>query len=385
MKVTYTAPNRSHHYPYAEQLQRLGHLHAFVSGFSRLSPRSPLPAVGDKLKRHDVNQTLMLLSDRLRAPAAVTDWFRVRSDRRLDEASYRWAAESDVFLFYRTEGIRTAQRLRKEGAATRRVMEEVNSHVVYANRILREEYEKLGRSTPFQQDYDYDLRLRTYEEADYILTPSEFVKRSFVEQGIPAEKLLKVNFGFRTFESNAAAEREQDDNTFRVLYVGQINYRKGLRYALQAFAKLKHPKKEFVIVGPETKITGLERTPIPDHVTFTGTLKGDELMHEYRRATIFVLPSLEEGLSLVQGEALSFGLPLLITTNTGGDDLITDGVEGFIVPPADADALLERMQEMADRPELIAEMAERATAATERLGSWDKSGEKLAEELQRTL
>jgi glycosyltransferase involved in cell wall biosynthesis len=385
MKVTYTAPNRSHHYPYAEQLQRLGHLHAFVSGFSRLSPRSPLPAVGDKLKRHDVNQTLMLLSDRLRAPAAVTDWFRVRSDRRLDEASYRWAAESDVFLFYRTEGIRTAQRLRKEGAATRRVMEEVNSHVVYANRILREEYEKLGRSTPFQQDYDYDLRLRTYEEADYILTPSEFVKRSFVEQGIPAEKLLKVNFGFRTFESNAAAEREQDDNTFRVLYVGQINYRKGLRYALQAFAKLKHPKKEFVIVGPETKITGLERTTIPDHVTFTGTLKGDELMHEYRRATIFVLPSLEEGLSLVQGEALSFGLPLLITTNTGGDDLITDGVEGFIVPPADADALLERMQEMADRPELIAEMAERATAATERLGSWDKSGEKLAEELQRTL
>ncbi len=384
MKVTYTSPNRSHHYPYAEQLHQLGHLHAFVSGFSRLSPRAPLPAVGDRMKRHDVLQTLMLLSNRLRAPMPVTEWLMARSDRRLDAASYPWAAESDVFLFYRTEGFHTTQRLHREGAGTRCVMEEVNSHVTYANAILRDEYEKLGLSSPYRMDYDYDLRLRTYASADFILTPSEFVKRSFLEQGVPEEKLLKVNFGFRTFESKTDRQVEVD-TTFRVLYVGQINYRKGLRYALRAFAKLKHPNKEFVIVGPETKITGLEKTTVPDHVTFTGVLKGDELMREYQRATIFVLPSLEEGLSLVQGEALSFGLPLLITTNTGGDDLITDGTEGFIVPPADDEALHEKMQEMADRPDLVAGMAHRAKLATDRLGSWEKAGENLARELQRTL
>jgi glycosyltransferase involved in cell wall biosynthesis len=336
------------------------------------------------MKRHDVLQTLMLLSNRLRAPMPVTEWLMARSDRRLDAASYPWAAESDVFLFYRTEGFHTTQRLHREGAGTRCVMEEVNSHVTYANAILRDEYEKLGLSSPYRMDYDYDLRLRTYASADFILTPSEFVKRSFLEQGVPEEKLLKVNFGFRTFESKTDRQVEVD-TTFRVLYVGQINYRKGLRYALRAFAKLKHPNKEFVIVGPETKITGLEKTTVPDHVTFTGVLKGDELMREYQRATIFVLPSLEEGLSLVQGEALSFGLPLLITTNTGGDDLITDGTEGFIVPPADDEALHEKMQEMADRPDLVAGMAHRAKLATDRLGSWEKAGENLARELQRTL
>ena len=385
MKVTYTAPNRSHHYPYAEALHREGVLHRFVSGFSRLSPRAAIDLPAEKFRRVDFFQTLMIGAGRAGAPPGVINFLNRRSDLRLDHASYRPARESDVFLFYRTEGFDTVHRLRAEGAATRCVMEEVNSHVAYANEILGAEYARLGRKEAFRPEWDYDLRLRTYAAADYILCPSRFVVRSFLEQGFAPERLLRVNFGFKTFTAATKARSAAPGQTFRMLYVGQLHFRKGLRYALRAFADLRHPRKEFVIVGPKTEVTGLEGERIPDGVTFTGTLKGEALAEAYRSATVFVLPSLEEGLSLVQGEAMAFGLPLITTTNTGGDDLITDGVEGFVVPPADAAVLTERLQRLADDPDLVAEMGHHAREATARLGSWDTAGKNLVEALKTTL
>jgi glycosyltransferase involved in cell wall biosynthesis len=261
-------------------------------------------------------------------------------------------------------------------------MEEVNSHVEYANDILFEEYKRLGFKNGYHKETDHDLRLRTYDEADCILCPSEFVRRSFLSKGFAAERLLKVNFGFPPIEVNSSDLNRASQETFRVLYVGQIHYRKGLRYAIEAFKRLKHPKKEFVIVGPKTPITGLEKTQIPENVVFTGPLKGDELKNQYKNASVFVLPSLEEGLALVQGEALAFGVPLLITTNTGGDDIIDDGVEGFIVPPTEVDILTERMQQLADDRDLLDQMSANALSAAKTLGSWDKAVERLVSQLE---
>src|SRR6476646_4087185 len=144
MKITYTAPNRSHHYPYAEALNRANLLHAFISGFSRFSPRSSLPAVGNKLKRHDFFQNLYLASLRLNTGYFITSRFNHLTNLSLDKASYKSAKESDAFIFYRTEGYTTTQRLKKENARTICVMEEVNSHVDNQFSIMREEFQSLG-------------------------------------------------------------------------------------------------------------------------------------------------------------------------------------------------------------------------------------------------
>ncbi|MBC8053461.1 MAG: glycosyltransferase family 4 protein [Sphingobacteriaceae bacterium] len=385
MKITYTSPNRSHHYPYAKAMHKAGHLHAFVSGFSRLSPRAALPEIGDKLKRHDFYQTLYLASMKFNTPPSVVNLFNRLSNKKLDESSYAWARESDVFIFYRTQGLQSTIRLHQEGAPTLCVMEEVNSHVEYANDILYEEYKQLGFKNGYSRESDYDLRLKTYDEADSILCPSEFVRRSFLEKGFSPERLLKVNFGFPPIEVGSQHKDPKPDDTFRVLYVGQLHYRKGLRYAIEAFKRLKHPRKEFVIVGPKTTITGLEKTQIPDSVVFTGPLKGEDLKNQYRSASVFVLPSLEEGLALVQGEALAFGIPLLITTNTGGGDIIEDGVEGFIVPPADVNALAEGLQQMADDRDRLSNMSANALLAAKTLGSWDVATEKLVGQLKQNF
>ncbi|MFD2161659.1 glycosyltransferase family 4 protein [Paradesertivirga mongoliensis] len=380
MKITYTAPNRSHHYPYAEALHRAGHLFKLVSGFSRFSPRAGLPSVGDKITRHDLIKNIHLACLKFKVPFPLTSFIDKLSALELDYASYKWANQSDAFIYYRTDGYKTTQRLRKEGSSTLCVMEEVNSHVEFANEILEEEYKSLGLKGRYYKESDYDLRLKTYEISDCILCPSEFVRSSFITKGFSPERLLKVNFGFPAIE--IADQVKPVNETFRVLYVGQIHYRKGLRYALEAFKKLKHPKKEFIIVGPSTLVTGLENITVPDGVTFTGSLKGEDLKDQYRNASVFILPSLEEGLALVQGEALAFGLPVLITTNTGGADFIENGREGFIVAPGKTEPLAECLQQMADDKLLLQEMSAAALHTAKTLGSWDIAVEKLIAQLK---
>jgi alpha-maltose-1-phosphate synthase len=377
MKITYTAPNRAHHYPYAEAMHRAGLLHAFISGFSRFSPRAALPAIGDKLKRHDFFQNLYLASLRFRAGDFISTQFNHLTNLSLDKASYKSARESDVFIFYRTEGFTTTQRLKKERSSTLCIMEEVNSHVDNQHAIMQEEYNKLGLGRYTEKIPDHEKRLKAYEVADHILCPSNFVRNSFIDRGFDPEKLLKVNFGFTPMASLDEPKKIEHNETFRVLYVGQLHFRKGLRYAVEAFRQLKHPKKEFVIVGPKAGVTGLEKTKMPEGVVFTGTLKGEELKDQYKKASVFVLPSLEEGLALVQLEALSFGVPILITTNTGGDDIIKNGQQGFIVQPGSAKALEEKLQQMADDHILLACMRYEALKTAHAYGSWERAVLKL--------
>jgi starch synthase len=386
VKITYTATNRAHHYPCAVSLYRHAALHAFVSGFSRLSPRAALPEIGDAMKRHDLVQTIYVLSDRAKLPAGIVSYFEESSHKVLDRASYEWAAESDVFLYYRLTGHRTTQRLHREGAKTLCVLEEVNTHISFFHEILREEHGKLGLGKYPLREQTQRRLLEAYDQADFILCPSSFVVRSFIAKGVAPEKLIMVNFGFKQPVPWKVASRERPaDDVFRILYVGQLHYRKGLRYAVEAFRMLRYPRKEFVIVGPSTPITGLEKVSIPEGIRFTGTLKGDELEQAYRSASIFVLPTLEDGSALVQGEAMAAGLPIVTTTHSGSEDFISDGIEGIVVPPADSGALAEAFEKLAACSSLRKEMGNRAQIAVAKLGDWDAAAEKLISELASRL
>ena len=88
-----------------------------------------------------------------------------------------------------------------------------------------------------------------------------------------------------------------------------------------------------------------------------------------------VLPSVEEGLALVQAQAMACGCVVLASEHTGARDLFTDGNEGYIVPIRDLDALLKRLQGLADDPGLRNEMSQRAIARVRYLGGWRTYGE----------
>jgi glycosyltransferase involved in cell wall biosynthesis len=99
---------------------------------------------------------------------------------------------------------------------------------------------------------------------------------------------------------------------------------------------------------------------------------------------VLVLPSIEEGMALVQAEAMACGCPVIASTNTGADDLFTDGVEGFIVPIRDSEAILERMQQLADDPLLAGEMRAKSLLRVQSMGGWKEYGDRW-EHLLSTL
>lgn len=384
MNVIYTAPNRAHHYKYAEALQDGGILSSFVSGFSRFSSLSNLDSVGDKLHRVDILQNVFLASLRMKMPNYISEHLAYLAKIEQDNASSKYIKNADVFMFYNGSGLNTCKKIQKAGGIG--IVEAVNSHVQFQEDILKMEFEKLNLSwEPFHRK-EKARRIEEYDQADYILLPSEFAKRSFIEFGFPESKLIKVPYGFNTNNVlNKGIGSPVDPiirkENFTVLYVGSISVRKGLRYLIEGFKKLKHPNKKLILVGPVYNPDGLSGVSITSDIVFKGVLKGADLNEVYQSADVFCLPSIEEGFGLVLGEALSFGVPLISTSNTGAFEIMEDGIEGFIIPPQDSESFRDRLQQLADEPELLYKMKTACLTKAASLKGWDETGKLLVSSL----
>ena len=378
MLVTYTAPNRAHHYTYALALHQAGCLQRFIAGASRFGPRSAFPELGEKLLRADHLQNFYLASLRFNWPSLISEELTYLSKMWLDRCSTRDALQSDVFLYYSGAGLRTQRALRNTPAIG--VMEAVNSHVLVQERILREEHERL--LLPLKGFHRREVERRTQEiiEADGIICPSSFVRDSFIAQGKAPESVRTVTFGLDLSANSLPADKPTD--VFRVLFVGQINLRKGLRYLLEAFRLFSHPRKELWVVGPMTEQSGIADVTPPTGTRFLGVLKGAELENAYRSCHVFVLPTIEEGLALVIGEALSHGLPVIATENSGAMDLFTDGSTGFIVPIRSPAAIAEKLQLLADDPAKLEAMSNQARLPGPGRHSWETTGHHLVKALR---
>jgi starch synthase len=215
---------------------------------------------------------------------------------------------------------------------------------------------------------------KIYAAADAITVPSSVAKRSFVQMGLAPEKVHVVPYGVRLDHFTRTEDPPQD--SFEVLFAGQVALRKGIPYLLQAFARLRHSKKRLTIVGGlQDDMRGILPDLPTDNVVFTGPIPQAELAKKMSVSHLLVLPSIEEGLALVQGQAMACGCPVLATVSTGAEDLFTDGDQGFIVADRDVHALAQRMQQIADDPLLQRRLSEAALARVKHLGGWDQYGD----------
>jgi alpha-maltose-1-phosphate synthase len=353
LKIVYSAPNRAHHYAYACEMHRAGILKTFVCGFPRYSPRSPIPEIGSALRRADLIQTIYVASQKFRMPQLISEELAHWSKIQLDRYARKPLKDANLFLFYNGSGLDSARWFKRNGGIT--IVEAVNSHVLVQEQIMAEEHRSLGLSWRPFHPRQVKRRVAEVEEADYVLLPSTFVARSFLAKGIPANRLLKVPYPVQKIAGAAKSTRkkENDETVFRVLYVGSISVRKGLRYLIEAFRRLKHPKKELWIVGTIANPSGVEDISLPEGSKFFGPLKGDALQEVYMRASVFCLPSIEDGFGLVLIEALYYGLPIIATENTGIEDLLSDGKGGMVVPIRDAGAICNWLNQLAENRDLL--------------------------------
>ncbi len=370
-----------HHFDLARELETRGYLKAIYSTFPwRRLARERVP----RSLVHTfpwIHTPQMLLGGRWRIPAPLDRAISWRTHLTFDAWVARRLPPCDIFVAISGAGLASGRCAQSMGA--KYVCDRGSSHIRYQDAILAEEYSLWGFHKVIVDPRVIAREEAEYERSDAITVPSEFARRSFVEMGVPAEKLHKIPYGVQLDRFQRVADPPKD--RFEVLFVGQVGLRKGVPYLLQAFAQLKHPHKRLRIVGgllPELRRI-LPQLP-QDNVEFIGHLPQDRLAAIMSGSHVTVLPSIEEGLALVQAQALACGCPLISSTNTGGEDLFTDGVEGFVVPIRSPEAITARLQMLADDPKLRERMSEAARARVRQIGGWHQYGEaweKLLREL----
>jgi len=209
--------------------------------------------------------------------------------------------------------------------------------------------------------------------ADRIFVPSSFVQNSLLEVGVKQENISVIPFGAPI---DYFQPQPKEDPRFRALFVGRVGPRKGVHYLFQTWQELKLPESELVLVGINEFPQGwLDR--YTENIRHISSLPHASLNQYYSSANVLVLPSLVEGLALVQLEAMACGIPLITTSNAGGSDIVTDGVEGFIVPIRDVEALKEKLEWCYQHPLELAEMGRAARRKAEQL-TWERYRQKLA-------
>jgi glycosyltransferase involved in cell wall biosynthesis len=164
----------------------------------------------------------------------------------------------------------------------------------------------------------------------------------------------------------------------------RITARKGLKYLVEAIAKLSapYPQLRLEILGKGDEEKNLKNLvselKLEDRVKFLGRIPREETYKYYQRVNLFVLPSANEGISNAMLEALASGLPVIVTDVGGTKELIEDGKNGYIVPLRDAEAIAAAIQKMIDNPEARALMSRENRQKAESM-SWKNVAEKYRE------
>lgn len=313
---------------------------------------------------------------------------RRESIRLLHSTFARYVAsrmpDCDAFIGLSGTGLKAGLTVQQRGGLY--VCDRGSSHIVEQDQLLREEFERQGQSFVGIDPWIIEREQAEYDQADLITVPSEFVRQTFLAQGVSAEKIAKVPYGVHLQQFEKIAEPPPD--YFDVVFAGNAPFRKGLPDLLQAFSDFKHPRKRLTIVGGVAGEMGkyLARHHVSDSVVFTGHCPLPRLKEIFSRSHVMVLPSIEEGLALVMAMALACGCPVIASEHTGARDLFDDGEQGFVVPIRSPLAITERLEILVDKPELRARMSEAAlTLVHERLGGWDAYGDQIAKVITQRL
>ncbi|PMB45143.1 glycosyl transferase group 1 [Fischerella thermalis CCMEE 5205] len=373
MKVCVSVWGRFHAFNLAQQLQKRGYLYKLISTY----PAFAITKYGiDQKLIHSLWQLEALsrgwykLPRWMRGDRNLQLWFLEQFDRSV--TNYL-SPEFDLFVGWSGSNYWSVHRAKELGAKT--IIERGSSHMHYQTEILTEEYEKWGLSFTETHPGIYEREIQAYDEADRIAIASLFVKRTFLAQGIPESKLILVPYGTSLAEFYPVAKQ---DNIFRVIHCGSLSLRKGVQYLLQAFWELNLPNAELWLVGSITpEIEPFIAKYQSDRILIKGTHPQQKLRWFYSQCSVFSLASIEDGFGMVIPQAMACGLPVIHTTNTGGEDIVRNEIDGFCIPIRDIEALKAKILFFYENPDKRDEMGKNALEQARQSLTWDDYGEKI--------
>ena len=311
---------------------------------------SPVPA--GLVETRDFAGWTSFLCDKIpHTPFALRSRATRWTDHALGRAAGRIASESgSALLSYSYYGHSAFSAASPE---TPRLLFQLHPHPRSMRQILRRELADHPEcADSLEKEWELALSEADFERlceeprmAQHWIAASSFTRDTLVENGAPAEQVHVAPYGvnLERFHPGEDLFPTSGSRPLRILFVGTVNQRKGIKYLLEAVRTLGTSQIELVIRGRAVDDLQLVRKLVPN-ADIRLSVSHEELLAAYRSSDLFVFPSIGEGFGHVLLESLASGLPVLSTTSTAAPDLITEGVDGFVIAPRQAGSIAERLE-----------------------------------------
>lgn len=352
-KVSISVMTKFHAFRLAEGANRHGLLCRLYTSLPKFMLRAySIP--GGKIRSLPVVAALIVFQRKFKVRISslfISDLF----DRMVarDLARHR---PSERFIFHGWNGFCERSLIAAKARGGIGVVERSCPHEDFEAELIREEKEHLLKRPVARHEEPIHRKMkREYDIADYIIVPSQYSLRSFIERGFSPAKVLVVPIA----NEKSTVPGSSPKGKFTVLCVGGDFYRKGMYYLLKAWEALALPDAELIIKGYLPEEFDYLRH-IRNFTLIDRHLSDAEVALLYQRASIFVLPSIDDGFGMVVPEAMAAGLPVIITENVGIADGIENGTEGYVVPIRDSKSLADKMRLFYEHPEQITRMGQAA-------------------------
>jgi len=319
-----------------------------------------------------------LVADRFGISPRLMYWVKEQFDQ---EVSKRLPVFGDGCVLIGMWGSSAAS-FQRAGAGCLKVLNYVNSRPSVHNKLLRD-LAGLGPSHPEMiPPRTADRVENEMARADLLLVPSRFVAEQMPEYRNKVE-VIPYGVNPNMFSGRLAPQKPASAaaEPFTVLFLGQISHRKGVGILLEAAARLN--SVHFRLVGPCVSRVLLQS--LPKNVEYMGPVVHSQVPSIMRGSEAFVIPSVEDAYPLVTLEAMATGKPVIVSSNCGTSELISDRVNGLVFEAGSVNSLVSCIETLAADCELRHVIGNNARDVVESAHTWNHYGQRVFDRVSCAL
>ena len=411
-KIIVAHPGRQHSFRIAEALERHGLLYKYITTVYDSSNSIWMKLIKFFLKGNNYERAnnrkmnciddskviqfcelyglIVLLIYRLNNGRRIARWFNKLVSISFQKKLLKYIIKNNigVVISYDANSEVLFDILKLKAPNVIRIMDNAAPNRHYLHDIYSKYNRSAGEFLITYKKYDYlfnnEVALKYKREiikANLHIVASSFSKNALIYDGIDPQNIIIAQYGINL--SLFKNINNKSFNKIKILYVGEINQRKGIQEILNTAIELKndHYIIEFHLVGG-----GVDNYPeifkkFKNYVIFHGSLYFEKLLNIYNECNIFVFPSLGDGYGLVILEALAAGLPVIASRNCGGPDIIQDGYNGFLIDAGSTKQLKEKILWCYNHKEELPRMSGNAMQSVSNM-SWEHYGDNLVNQLK---
>lgn len=386
MKIIVAHPGKQHSFKTAEALNKNNHLFKYITTvydgpksytallkfilpsklFNKVNTRkSSLLTTADIIQFNEIYGLLNLILLRIPVLKKFHSLYSIFITNEFGVKVARYAIKHnvDAVIMYDTTSNKCWSILLDEAPHIKRILD-----VTIASRLfMKENYIKDMERTGDnyfkieQQHLWIENNMVRYKEefrkSEYFIVASNVVKESLLFSGVLENKIAIIPYGV-DIDKFEFKQHQKFSLPLKIIYVGEISYRKGIHHLLKVISKFCGQNVDLYLCGDFKGSSKLfNEYKNSSNIHFLGFVTRDVLAKKYADSDVFILPTLGEGYGLVVLEALSVGLPCIVSDLAGGNDAIIDGYNGFEFPAGDNLALKSTIQWFIDNPTKLSEMS----------------------------